>query len=578
MVKIVIELGDWMLVEDEDGETRVWHNRSTNETRGYDDMPDEVAEQMASDISAREEKAAPSDGLAADATMKPAPSALEAPTAAAPAVPFSRQRGLAANASANAGAALVGARGGDVAAQAAALGAVTGSETITPRAAAAPLQQVSNMRVADDDLPVGLPWSSDPSDPNGEWGGDPSADLPVGRPWNGDPPLERTAEPIIEPVLQMPKDLKDAPTREPSIGMLAKATSVRANSGESPEQLLRRITHLHLASKNLTVFGTTAINACMQVQVLYLTDNMLHTIAPLHRSIKQLHLQGNDIWETSSWSLDLPQLELLDLRENRLTVVTGFHKSMGLRELKLRGQRSGGLSFSDNFLRTTATSVQVLDVARNRLTDVACYQAFRRLQQWDVSENVISYIDPLAPALSSMPMLRSMHLTGNPLCRAVPKYRDEVILLTRNLDSLDGKEVLQHERAFLNELEKRRRKAGGRGSRSRGPSAPPEMRGAQNAQGPRSSANSPSGAGGQSAAASKRSVSEGRRAHSSTPPASGQNAGRQAAARRPKPDSGYGGQPPKLPPLPSGPNSASAVAARIQEGLPGRQRSFDRLS
>jgi hypothetical protein len=141
------------------------------------------------------------------------------------------------------------------------------------------------------------------------------------------------------------------------------------------------------------------------------------------------------------------------------------------------------VQFAKRFLHEVAPAVEVLDVARNDLANLGCVAAFGRLGQLDASSNVLASMDALAPALA-LPYLSSVRFEGNPVCRTLSKYRDEVILLGSILVNLDGREIKPHERQFLHELDRRRRSAarsarrrdrsGSRGPR--GPSAPADLR------------------------------------------------------------------------------------------------------
>ena len=57
-------------------------------------------------------------------------------------------------------------------------------------------------------------------------------------------------------------------------------------------------------------------------------------------------------------------------------------------------------------------------------------------------------MDVVAPFLSTMRYLQSLDLTGNPLTK-IHKYREQIVVLTTGLQTLDGKKIMQQEREYL---------------------------------------------------------------------------------------------------------------------------------
>lgn len=363
--------------------------------------------------------------------------------------------------------------------------------------------------------------------------------------------------------LVSPPDGLSARMRKLTTALLTKATTQKAHAGESLGQLLARLTHLHLSGKGLTVLGDVVLLSCPVLKVLHLEENHLHTLGRLPKTIEALYLQGNELWEANSWSLDIMNLEVLNLNENRFSVIDGFYKSVMLRDVKLRGQRGEDVvQFSPHTLNVFAQSLRILDLSRNRLTEIYYLEYLGRLDTLDLSDNSLADMALLAPVLSNLPGLRTLRLEGNPLCRtaagAVARYRDEAILRAPRLAELDGKAVEQREHAFLRELDKRRRKA----SRSRGPSAPPQLDGTRRGASPRAAGSAGSGAAaelrGRHAAASEgradvRVASERRSSRAAA-------AAAQALPRRSGGSPGHA-QGPRLPPLPAGERGRGAAAS-----------------
>eukprot|EP00928_Gymnodinium_smaydae_P000447 TRINITY_DN10173_c0_g1_i1.p1 TRINITY_DN10173_c0_g1~~TRINITY_DN10173_c0_g1_i1.p1 ORF type:complete len:555 (+),score=124.36 TRINITY_DN10173_c0_g1_i1:217-1881(+) len=547
MVRKVLELAGWILAEDDDGSegSRQWINPATKEARPYEDIPDAVADEMRASMGADAGKAPAGEPAGGPAERSGPPPDVSSPPPAAEQVPFRRARGIAAAPAP----ALNGAGRGGIGSTAGAVpeapapfrrerGGSAGDQV--PSAGRGQGGYASAAAYGSDPYLAGAgpsPWLDE--QPGYFEGAARAAEAPMfmasagaasGDFGNGGMEAEDEEDPeslVVEPPAEVAAAMAQPP-REPTLAMLAKATSSRPSANESQEKFLQRITHLHLSEKGLTALGSILHTACKSLHTLYLSGNRLHSMGALRPCLRQLHLQSNELWEVASWSRDLPSLEVLDLRENRITVVDGLDRCTALRDLCLRAQRPGsepsGLRFSRRLLRRLAGTLEALDVARNGLKDLSPLGALRRLQRMDASDNELQAVADVAPPLRSCAGLRWLGLEGNPLCRAVSKYRDEVILLAPSLVHLDGKDIGDKERAFLVELDRRRRKRSS--SRSRGASA------------------SSAGGASQRSGSAVRSSSEGPGRGlqgSSTPIPGGMQASRRGGASTGRPPSGRGG-------------------------------------
>lgn len=274
----------------------------------------------------------------------------------------------------------------------------------------------------------------------------------------------------------MPADLADARIREPTLALITKASSQRQRQGESQAQFLGRLTHLHLVNKKLSVLGDILHNSCAQLRVLYLSENRFHTLGLLPTGLESLFLQENELWEMDSWSNKLPNLSILNLNENRMSLLHGLKRSSCLQELTMRGQRGSRLDFDAGTLRIICQSLRVLDVSQNQLTDLTPLACLSRLQRLDASQNELASVSMVAPVLRNASDLRHLKLERNPLC-SKGRYRDDVVLLAHSLEELDGRSVGRGEHIFLQELNQRRQH---RNKNKRTPSAPPAMEGGRN--------------------------------------------------------------------------------------------------
>ena len=72
----------------------------------------------------------------------------------------------------------------------------------------------------------------------------------------------------------------------------------------------------------------------------------------------------------------------------------------------------------------------------------------RNLEQLIASNNALSDMKELVILLKCWPRLWKLELNGNPLCLK-NKYRERIIVLTPSLEYLDGKEIQEMSRQFL---------------------------------------------------------------------------------------------------------------------------------
>mmetsp|Transcript_30340 Transcript_30340/g.69808 ORF Transcript_30340/g.69808 Transcript_30340/m.69808 type:complete len:450 (-) Transcript_30340:39-1388(-) len=252
--------------------------------------------------------------------------------------------------------------------------------------------------------------------------------------------------------------------RVANLAVLLKSTKQRQLPDQTKEEFMARLTHLHMERKGLDGLGDVLGKLCTRLRVLYLADNRLRAMGPLPPSLEVLQVPGNQLTEMGSWSMELPKLHVLDIRDNKLSLVEGLRTSRHLRELFVSGQQNNSLAlkFDPATISTVANSLQVLDVGRNQLESLAPLAGLRTLERLDATRNFCRTVESVAPALSTMPRLLSLAVEGNPMWTEVPKCRDELLLLAAKLEELDGKPIQQGEHVFLMELTKRRR------ARSRG--------------------------------------------------------------------------------------------------------------
>lgn len=448
-MKIVLEVGDWVLAEDDEGEVRLWSNGVTGETRSYQDLPPEVEAALGSEdgppLHQPSAQASPPQPQAPPDDAAPSFMAAAPQPAAPAAAPFRRSCGVAA-APATDTSAFAGAVGAGRAAPADPL----------PVARSAPLEISASVPQQ------GYGWE-EPSMVGGtavycDEACEESGPFPSAAPGPLTSESRPAPAPEPEPVVARPLDLVDGKLKEPTPAMLVKATSMKLYQGQSQSQFLAKLTHIHMAGKGLTSLGDT-FNTCPMLRVLNLENNHLQELANIRPRCEVLHLQGNDVWDLGSWTQNLTGLTSLNLTENRLSMLSGLSKSNRLEDLNLRSQRSDlPLQLHPPTLRAFSRSLRSLDISRNRMSDIGAVASLVMLQRLDASCNMLTEMPSVSCVLQQLTRLSRLCLEENPISW-MQKYRDMIILAAPQcLEEFDRKTVQPNERPFLMELHQRRRR------------------------------------------------------------------------------------------------------------------------
>ncbi|KFV51141.1 Protein phosphatase 1 regulatory subunit 42, partial [Tyto alba] len=136
---------------------------------------------------------------------------------------------------------------------------------------------------------------------------------------------------------------------------------------------------------------------------------------------------------------------------NCITVVEGLDKVEKIRELHVESQRlplGEKLLFDPRSLRSLAKSLSVLNISNNNIDELEELAVLENLSYLRAVDNQLQHIKALEVVLSKWTKLCRLDLTGNPICHE-PKYRDRIVVQSRTLESLDGKEIKEMERQFL---------------------------------------------------------------------------------------------------------------------------------
>uniref|UniRef100_A0A8D2IXC7 Protein phosphatase 1 regulatory subunit 42 n=1 Tax=Varanus komodoensis TaxID=61221 RepID=A0A8D2IXC7_VARKO len=235
-----------------------------------------------------------------------------------------------------------------------------------------------------------------------------------------------------------------------TLDLIGKSLNQKNRRDESLAQHLRKTTHLKLSNKNIDIIDDLSL--CKNLNVLYLYDNQIRQIDNLNfaSNLRHLYLQNNCITRIENLSA-LIKLEKLYLGGNYITVVEGLETLEELRELHVESQQlplGEKLLFDPRSLHSLAKSLSVLNISNNNIDGLSDLGILENIFHLIAVDNQLHHMKDLELVLGVWPKLCKMELNGNPVCQK-PKYRDRVIVQSKSLESLDGKEIKEMERQFL---------------------------------------------------------------------------------------------------------------------------------
>ena len=100
----------------------------------------------------------------------------------------------------------------------------------------------------------------------------------------------------------------------------------------------------------------------------------------------------------------------------------------------------------------------MLDLPAVNLVTCKPLYFLERLITLNLNDNLISDFDEqVVPMLMTLQSLRTLSMHRNPVVKTTPKFRDQVIILTRpQFTELDGKTIKAQERQYINQLNQRK--------------------------------------------------------------------------------------------------------------------------
>ncbi|XP_052255733.1 protein phosphatase 1 regulatory subunit 42-like isoform X1 [Dreissena polymorpha] len=238
-----------------------------------------------------------------------------------------------------------------------------------------------------------------------------------------------------------------------TIDLIARGTSgyTKKKRDETMHQYLKRLTHLYLENKQIDEVGDD-LSLCRNLSVLYLYDNQLTCIPNMNQNqhLTMLYLQNNQISRIDGLA-HLNRITKLYLGGNCITVVEGLEKLEKLQELHMENQvlpPGEKLLFDPRSLKPISESLSVLNVSGNNLDSIKDLECLTKLTHLVAIDNHLSDMKELAHVLGQWYFLKRLDLMGNPVCHKA-KYRDRVIVMAKQLDMLDGKQISETSKQFL---------------------------------------------------------------------------------------------------------------------------------
>ncbi|XP_008072511.2 protein phosphatase 1 regulatory subunit 42 [Carlito syrichta] len=234
-----------------------------------------------------------------------------------------------------------------------------------------------------------------------------------------------------------------------TLDLIAKNSNLKLRK-ETVSQCLKKITHINFSDKNIDAIEDLSL--CKNLSVLYLYDNHISQITNLNyaTNLTHLYLQNNYISCIENLR-SLKKLEKLYLGGNYIAVIEGLEGLEELRELHVESQRlplGEKLLFDPRTLHSLAKSLSILNISNNNIDDIRDLEILENLNQLIAVDNQLLHVTDLEFLLNKLMKLWKMDLRGNPVCLK-PKYRDRLILVSKSLEFLDGKEIKNIERQFL---------------------------------------------------------------------------------------------------------------------------------
>jgi len=230
--------------------------------------------------------------------------------------------------------------------------------------------------------------------------------------------------------------------------ILMKGTSLKKDRKESNEKFFSRVIQMYLNEKGITHIDS--LHMLPQLQSLYLYNNQIERIENLETltNLTQLNLQGNFIRKIENLQ-NLKHLKKLNLSRNMIVVLEGLEYNQELEELFISHQQTTEeLQFDMTSLAVISNTLRTLEADGNRIKNVSPLAYLNNVRTLSLKNNAIEDLEGMEKVLACMTLLGQLDFRENPI-EKVPKVRDQIVMMSQNLENLNDKKILANERAFL---------------------------------------------------------------------------------------------------------------------------------
>uniref|UniRef100_A0A4W5P738 Leucine-rich repeats and IQ motif containing 1 n=1 Tax=Hucho hucho TaxID=62062 RepID=A0A4W5P738_9TELE len=193
---------------------------------------------------------------------------------------------------------------------------------------------------------------------------------------------------------------------------------------------------LELSHNSITRIG--GLEPLKRLQKLLLDHNQLISTRGLKEVYTLLHLDLSHNHLSSVEGLDnCALLNTLDLTGNNLTELPSLRNQVLLLELRLE---DNSISSLEGLTACWLPLMQLLSGAQNSITQLPSLCYFVSLEKLDIRDNCLSELQNLCESLQGCPLLREVHLTGNPLQQET-RWRSSLQRAVPGLQAIDGQPV-----------------------------------------------------------------------------------------------------------------------------------------
>ncbi|XP_063542452.1 uncharacterized protein LOC134751046 [Cydia strobilella] len=217
----------------------------------------------------------------------------------------------------------------------------------------------------------------------------------------------------------------------------------------------KRVTHLFLHERGLTEIPkpknpTHIVYAYYHSNQITLIENL-----DLLYNLTHLHLQWNQLNKIQGLE-KLYKLKKLYLSHNRISVVENLEKLKYLEELHIEKQDTtnpDGLCFDPRTMIAIGSSLRILNVSENKLTDVAWAKPLRRMEVLIAKKNNLNDFSDVADSLCTLISLVDVNFLGNPMNKK-HRYKETIIARCSQLRVLDTVVLHTTSKTFLQSFDK----------------------------------------------------------------------------------------------------------------------------